>query len=356
MKFFLALLTALVFTANVKGQVTFAIIGTVKNERGEKLQSATVFIAGTEKVTSADNDGQYKFSGLLPGNYLVVVNMLGYNPLRQMIVVKNRSQTLDLVLNNKEIALNEVVIATQKQSPKDMKKFTRIFLGSRYEPKLCKIINPEHIHFGHTDSTLTATSDDFLIIENRMLGYRVKYLLASFYCRKSDSFYFFDGEYTFEPLTGSAEQQRVWDINRRVAYDGSMMHFLRALYAGTTRKEGFLVYKSKSNRAIILEANPSDPQQYVTHSDTGSAVTANIDTMVLVVQNKEKAAKPDLISDKKPRHYLTTLGLPFKFTLFKIASKVDSRGSVADRKTLYIYGYWGVFGISDMLPFEYNPK
>jgi hypothetical protein len=47
----------------------------------------------------------------------------------------------------------------------------------------------------------------------------------------------------FEELRGDEKQQNTWKDNRASAYYGSMNHFLRALYAGTTATEGFQIYK-----------------------------------------------------------------------------------------------------------------
>ncbi|MDB5004602.1 MAG: hypothetical protein JWQ34_2827 [Mucilaginibacter sp.] len=354
MKYFLALLTVLILRVDTHAQTTYAISGIVKNTKGEKIQSATVFIAGTEKITTTNADGDFSFKGVNPGNYLLVVNMLGYNSVKQAVTIKDRTETVDLVLTDKEIVLNEVVIGDKKQSEKDLKKFTKYFLGIRNNPKLCWVLNPEIVKFRHTDSTLIAATDDFLIIENQFLGYRIKYLLKKFISHNSSKGHFFDGESTFEPLTGSVEQQQIWNKNRKIAYEDSKMHFFRSLYAGTTRKEGFLVYKLTTDKSLIIERNPSDPQQFVTRIDN-NFVNVNTEPRIMIVYDKEKATRPDVISDKPPKMYLTLFGLPQNFSLLKLIAKVDSRGSITDYTYNNTFGYWPVFGVSHQLPFEYKP-
>ena len=246
------------------------------------------------------------------------------------------------------------MVGAKKQSPKDLKRFTKFFLGGRYDTKLCTILNPEIINFGHTDTTLTATTDNFLIVENKFLGYRIKYLLKSFFCRNSGGGYLFDGEYTFEPLIGTVEQQYLWDKNRKIAYEGSMMHFLRTLYTGTSRKDGFLVYRSITDRYSNVKRNPSDPQHFVTRIDSNT-IKVNIDTLVMVIYDKVKAAQADVINEKNTKRYFSIFNMPQNFTLYKLTAKVDSRGSVTDRTFIHYYGYWGVFGVANQLPFEYIP-
>jgi hypothetical protein len=355
MKYFLLIFIALILRLGAYAQAAYTITGTVKNSKGDKVQSATVFIAGTQKMTMTNSDGDYSFKGIIPGNYIVVVNMLGYSSVKQAIALNERSEVLNLVLADKEIALQEVVISDKKQSPKDLKRFTQYFLGRMYDPKLCKILNPEIINFSHTDTTLTATTDDFLIIENQFLGYRIKYLLKIFSVGRSDGWHHFDGEYTFESMEGSPSKEYYWAENRKSAYKGSKMHFLRTLYAGTTRKEGFLLYKVTSESPLIIERNPSDAQQFVTPID-GNFVSADTKQRVMIVYDTQKAAQPDVISSKPPKKYFGLFGMPPKFTLFKFIAKVDSRGSITDRSWDNSFGYWPLFGVAHQLPFEYQPN
>jgi hypothetical protein len=354
MRYFIILFIGLILRLDVRAQTVYSISGIVKNTKDEPLQAATVFVAGSEKATVTDAQGSFRFTGLHPGNYLLVVNMLGYNSVKQAITIKDHIETLNLALADKEIVLNEVVIGAKKQSPKDLKRFTKFFLGGRYDTKLCTILNPEIINFGHTDSTLTATTDDFLVIENEILGYRVKYLLKSFFCKNLRSSYLFDGDFTFEPLTGTVEQQQLWDRNRKIAYEGSMMHFLRALYREATRKEGFLVYRSTTNKHTNIERNPSDPQRFVKRIDSNT-IGVNIDSTVMVIYDKSKAAQADVTRDKNTKKYFSVYSLPQNCTLYKLTAKIDSRGSVSDRTFIHYYGYWGEFGVANQLPFEYIP-
>lgn len=334
-------------------QGTYAISGTVTDNTGATIPAASVFIASTQKQTMTSATGGFIFSGLAPGNYEVVVNMLGFNAIKQAVIITDHSETLQLKLTEKKIALKEVTIGAKKQSPTDLKRFTRYFLGRMYDNEMVKIMNPQIINFGHTDTTLTATTDDFLIIENRYLGYRIKYLLKSFFCR-SNGFHFFDGDFSFEPLLGTDREQHFWDSNRRRLYEDSDLHFLRALYAGTTRKEGFIVYRSTTDKAVVLERNPTDPEQLITRTDN-NFINAKISPMIMVFYDPKKAAKPDVYSDKEPKKYTLLIGLPYKFTLFRLIAKVDSRGSLTDRDTIFNFGYWGGLGVADQLPYEYKP-
>ncbi|NNU34605.1 carboxypeptidase-like regulatory domain-containing protein [Mucilaginibacter sp. S1162] len=298
-----------------------------KNTKGEKIQSATVFITGTQKMTMTDADGGFTFKGIIPGNYQVVVNMLGYNSIKEDITLKNGPETLNLVLSGKDIALKEVVIAVKKQSKRNMNFFYKYFMGPSYNPDRYKILNPEIIDFVDTDTALTATTSDFLIIENKVLGYRVKYLLKAFvqWYDKNNTYY--DGDYIFEPMEGSPAQEYFWAENRKRTYYGSLMHFYRSVYAGTTRKEGFLMYKrNPDNKGVFasVERNPADVEQMVARTDS-NYINIKIDPRVNIVYDKEKASQPDEADSGKTKSLAFSLGN--KGSLILVVGKVDSRGA-----------------------------
>src|SRR5207244_4162040 len=92
----------------------------------------------------------------------------------------------------------------------------------------------------------------FLIIENNNLGYKVKYLLDNFQFNEVQHITYYGGDCIFEAMQGTPAQQAAWAKNRKLAYEGSLMHYLRSLYAGTSRKEGFLVYDLWNDKLPII--------------------------------------------------------------------------------------------------------
>ena len=352
MKFFLVLFTAIVFYTGVNAQDSFTISGTVKNEKGELLQAATVFIAGTEKATATNDQGSFKFTGLSGGTYQLIVNMLGYTPTKQNIILTNKSETVDITLSLKTIVLNDVVIGNKSAREKQIKTFEKYFLGQTINSGYCKILNPEIIEFSTSKLLLKATTPDFLIIENSRLGYRIKYLLKSFQYDYGKDVTNYDGDYIFEKLTGTSKQQSDWEKNRKEAYEGSLMHYLRSLYARKTRQEGFLVYKILSQFfPLLIETIPIPAEQLVRHPDS-TLMTFKFKMRFYILYDKKAAAKPDKYNGA-PNFVLNNLDATG--SIFMTDAKVDSRGSYTDYKELLIQGFWGEKRVGDQLPFEYDP-
>jgi hypothetical protein len=357
MKYLLVLLTVLILRFDTRAQATYTISGTVKNTRGGALQAATVFVAGSEKIMATDQHGVFHFN-VKSGIYQLVVTMIGYDPLKQTIIVDNRDEILDVKLNEREVVLNEVVIGGKinKRRQWQLDIFTNYFIGRGVNSKDCKILNPELLRFSENQVSLMATSSDFLIIENQALGYRIKYLLRFFRGEFNGKSFLYDGDYSFEPLTGTPAQQTIWENNRKLAYQGSMMHFLRSVYAGTARKEGFLLYEVTEYDKPVIDMRPMTvyPEQVIRRLGTSLAKFKFGDKWFYVVFDKEKAAQEDPVSgDKDIRLYRAGR----TGTVYKIDGQFDSQGCLEeyDMKNIHIHSFMAQKRVADQLPYEYKP-
>jgi hypothetical protein len=359
MKKALALLAIILLTIPAYAQDNYTISGTVKSATGEKIESATMFIAGSQKVTMTNANGQFAFRSISSGTYQLVVNMLGYSSIKQNVIINDKSETIDITLGEKQIVLKEVIVGGVKQKKvleqekSYLKTFIKKFMGESENAKACKIINPEIIEFSTSKGILKAATYDFLEIENVNLGYHIKYLLKTFeYDEKRDNTYY-DGDCVFENLNGTPEQQAVWAANRKKTYDGSLMHFLRSVYANTSRQEGFLIYLSRNDLfPMTIAPNPVVAEQIIKHLDS-NFITFRFKKRLYVIYDKKKAAKEDKIIDD-PSWIVSDL--PGNASIFMVDSQVDRRGSYADHGGLLIQGAWVKKRIGEQLPLEYVPQ
>ncbi|MDB4924007.1 carboxypeptidase-like regulatory domain-containing protein [Mucilaginibacter sp.] len=229
-------------------QQTYSISGTVKDENGTILTGVIVFITNTKKATSTDGYGKFILNGLPTGDYELVAKMVGFTNHIETIKIKDKSININIKLKESNTLLNVVTIKAippGKQSKRDLKSFIKNFIGTSVNAAQCKILNPEvlNLHPGKKGQyILEANADDFLIIENDALGYKIKYLLKKFiYYYKYDICYY-DGSPYFEELEGNEQQKKQWANNRRKAYMGSYRHFFRSVMNNTSRTEGFYTY------------------------------------------------------------------------------------------------------------------
>ncbi len=63
--------------AGVLAQQRQEVSGIVTNEKGDPLKSATVFIAGTDRIMATDENGRFDFMRIPQGTFKLAVRMLG---------------------------------------------------------------------------------------------------------------------------------------------------------------------------------------------------------------------------------------------------------------------------------------
>jgi hypothetical protein len=103
------------------------------------------------------------------------------------------------------------------------------------------VLNPHVLNliYHRNKQQLEAEGDEFLVMENRALGYRTKYLLKNFLSDAIEHTISYSGRALFEQLPGSAEQKKIWRLKREEAYFGSPQHFYRSLYKDRLKEDGF---------------------------------------------------------------------------------------------------------------------
>ena len=146
-KTLILLIGVVLSTWTAQAQENLSISGTIKNTKGSEIEAATVFIAGSQKITVTDSKGMFKFQNLTPGTYQIIVNLIGYAAIKKNVILIDKSVVLDTLMQEKQILLDEVVIGDNNQRKNFMKTFSKYFLGELPNAKACKILNPEKIEF-----------------------------------------------------------------------------------------------------------------------------------------------------------------------------------------------------------------
>ena len=342
------------------------VSGTVINNNGEPLKGATVFIGGSERVMATDENGRFNFAHVPPGTFQLSAQMIGYAQLTQNIIVKNIPVTVEMKMQLKSVNLQQVTIGTKKASKKNLKLFTEIFLGQSVNAKQCVILNPEIIDFSTQKGHLFANSDDFLIIENKRLGYRLHYLLKGFDYSNTIGVVLYHGDCSFEELKGTDEQKKHWAKNRFEAYKGSFRHFLRSAYANNTLENGFITkpmygyatYKYGDDTIrlqdhIIIKNRSVMFDSLLTAIDTNFTSFKFKQPLFITYDPKAAAYFASHQSDIKEGASVNGKGSILK--LVTSQAIIDKKGSYTDYHDFFIQGYWASARVGDQLPIEYKP-
>ncbi|MGY4385973.1 hypothetical protein ACVWYN_003023 [Pedobacter sp. UYP24] len=354
MRLFFCLLTVVFGSFAAQAQTLFSVNGVVKTADGKLIEAATVFLNGSKRITKTDSLGSFSFPKLSPGTYQVVVNMIGFASVKKNVLIQDKSAAVNITLSEKQIILAEVVIGNGSQRAAQIRTFIKNFLGESQNARNCKITNLDLLEFSTKQTLLEATTSDFLIIENKNLGYKIRYLLRNFRFNSGTGITSYDGESIFENMQGDENQQAVWKVNRKKAYDGSLMHYLRSLYLNTTRAEGFLTYNI-TNRfdPLTLDPNPVNMEQFLFTIDS-SFVELKFKQRLYIYHNVKAAAVADDFS--KQDAITKEMGKDGSvMQLYLKNAVIDEKGSYVDYRSFYIQGYWAKKRIGDQLPFEYHP-
>ncbi|MGQ7857361.1 carboxypeptidase-like regulatory domain-containing protein [Pedobacter sp. WC2501] len=405
-KSLLVALTLIILGTNVNAQNTFSISGLVRDQK-DGLPGASIYLSGYKIATVADNDGRFKLSNLKPGSYDLLVQLVGYLPYSKSVIISDKSVQVELVLKENVAQLDEVVIRADPNRQKYINQFKEFFIGKTPNATQCKILNPQvlNVDYDVTKSTLTVSTTEFLVVENKALGYRLKYMLDHFEYNSRTHIIYYSGHPFFEELKASAAKKKKYIAAREVAYYGSSQHFFRSLYANKTKEEGFIINK------MIKIPNPNRYPQYIINTNlekikavpekTGIRQNkGKIDTALLAFWTKQqempktidKFSRAEVLTDTLVHYFNRNLkylsytdalliqytkekeSLAYSKTGFWIFRPLDvpeneisvanltgegvrfyENGGIYDSRSLLFEGYWAYEKVADMVPMDYVP-
>jgi len=250
----LIILSALLFAAATMatGQPVNSLTGLVRDSAsGKPLAGVSVFLNNTVRGTVTRSDGSFLLQNIPRGSYELIISAIGYETKIIAIDDAHLPGMMAITLHQKATELAAVTVEPYDRNgwAKWGRFFTDNFIGTGENAGLCRIKNKEvlRFHFYKRSNRLSITAAEPLIIENRALGYLLEYRLEEFVCDYNTNIVGYFGYPFFRELTPKKEdQRRTWIQKRQAAYNGSMLHFMRSLYAGRAIAEGFLAEKKES--------------------------------------------------------------------------------------------------------------
>jgi hypothetical protein len=332
--------------------------GTVVDaETRQPLEGASVFAQNTTKGTISDKDGAFHLR-LDKGGYEINVTFTGYASKTINLEVTG-DRTFNLELQKGDNTLGEVIIKNTAEVPDGWARygefFVRHFIGATPVADSCILLNPEALKFLYfkRNDRLKVLATEPLQIQNKSLGYNIRYNLDSFvYFFKTD-INSYRGKCLFLPMEGDSLQQLAWQKRRKETYEGSRLHFLRSYYDSTLEREGFAVdlYKpSKYNQFAPLK-NPYDTAYYFFNDTTSNA------ELYFPVK-----ASITYVKKAPEKSYLQQQGLPpdvpkqISYIDLSDGILIKANGYFTEQKSWVNQGYWSWKNLADQLPYDYNPE
>ncbi|HMJ71202.1 MAG TPA: carboxypeptidase-like regulatory domain-containing protein [Cyclobacteriaceae bacterium] len=225
-------------TGTVKGRVMDATTN-------EPLPFCNVFINNSTLGATTDLEGSFEVRNVpIPGVYELVISYTGYGSYSQKISISEDLSLRTIYLQASQTVLGAVEVKSSRDKAweKKLKKFSKIFLGTGKQADQCQITNPWVIDFPESkDRSFSATANLPIEIENKALGYKVKFFLVRFASTTTD--YTITGKTFFEELPPeNHEQATLWTAERARSYRNSRQHLFKAIVNRKISAEGFKLY------------------------------------------------------------------------------------------------------------------
>lgn len=249
MRIILLLLCCIISFAGYAQQVVKGVV--LDAEKNIPIPKASVFLNNTSVGTTANDEG--KFELFIPaGKYELIVSSVGYITGNKTISGGEKGDLLTIKLQPKAPELEAVVIEPYLKNGWETwgRFFLDNFIGTTAQAADCRILNQDVIRFRHNkkEGKLTAHAAEALVIENKALGYRIRYNLETFLYDFNTRYVLYTGYPFFTKMEDREKKQKNWARKRQEMYYGSMMHFMRSVYRNTIVPEGFEVRRLQNHR------------------------------------------------------------------------------------------------------------
>ncbi|WP_153397984.1 carboxypeptidase-like regulatory domain-containing protein [Chryseobacterium vaccae] len=225
--------------------------GSVVSDKGGFLPGVNIYIDGTKTGTVSKEDGSFSLS--VPAGNLgsVVFQKEEYetftSPVSDLI-----NKNLKVVLTKThEIEEIKLVPYTAEAYKNYIKYFLDTFIGSDHQNVKIKNQNTLKFSFDKENKILRVKAPKTLIIENKNLGYEIKYNLITYSADFNTRMINYIGTSFFQETKNTDKIK----LNRMNAYDGSMLHFFRSIYENKISEDKFVV------NHLIKVPNPKYPTE-----------------------------------------------------------------------------------------------
>jgi hypothetical protein len=378
------------------------ISGKVINLYDKKpIVKASVFLSNTTVGGTTAEDGSYQLTPVKPGQYDMVVSAIGYETAYKTVKIDKDLIIPYTELTPRTVDLKAVVVKPDLNWQQNYNMFKREIFGESEFAEQCKILNPEVLNLAYDKKSrvLTASSNDYLEVDNKALGYKIKYYLTDFIKDYPAGSLYYQGNVLFSPMQGKPAQMRKWYRNRREAFLGSSEHYFRSIIRKRLNEEGFKTY------TLVRKRNPARPPDSVIQAKLSAIRVAMLRKGDRIAMDKndslnywsEKNRLPKMVEflNTKPVNIDSIIkrtdqtgiyAISYKDVLYIVYTKkkgddsysnrplnapdyptslinfkepyafFDNNGVIANPTSIIYEGKWATNRLAKLLPVDYDPK
>ena len=349
---------------NVFSQANYNISGKIIDAATKlPLQGASVFAENTTIGTATGNEGSFNLR-LPNGGYSIVVTFTGYQTETKRVTTGDAGNNeIVIEIKQKEKAMEEFVVKSTSEVADGLAKygdfFMENFIGKTANSRQCYIKNKEALRFFYyrRAKRLKIVADAPLEIVNDALGYTIKYQLDSFVHEYNTQVSLYTGNPLFQEMeSNSAEQREKWNAARKLAYNGSILHFMRSMHEKKLAEEGFeiqFIVKINNKETAILLKDFYGGMKYTKDDSSNTVEILPNQKEVAVIYKNEEAPQLyiDANPEASPKFQLSVVSFLPNESLV-----IEQNGFYYEQNDITITGYWAWEKVADMLPYNFKEK
>ncbi len=319
---------------------------------GQGLGFVNVRVDGTSLGAVTNEAGKFELNSVPVGARTLFVSRVGYVlSSRNVLVDNDRTHNVDLQLEPKtiEVAATEIT-GNAAEWKSNYAEFVKLLLGNTPNASKCTILNPEVISL-HSSSTgsLQATSDQPIRVENQALGYAIDVSIERF-DRDGNRLMMWLRTSFSELVPPNVAQSRLWKVQRRQTFLGSLRHFLRSLVHDTLEDEGFTMFavssldRAEAIRRGLQQSNVLTPGPSIYQK------SFKLDRYLEVeYAGADLPESYDLRRRSGTKHQVSWLELN------TTSVTINADGSVDEFMPFVTHGFWAWERLGEQLPVDYSP-
>lgn len=309
----------------------------ISEETKKPLPSVSVYLNNTSRGVVTDDHGQFVLPDIPSGKMTLVVSCIGYETYVKLIGPAEYANLLTISLKLKPEELQGVVLV-----PFDIdgwqnwgKLFKELFIGNSPNAVDCHLENPEVLRFRvNTDNTLSVFAKKPILVMNYALGYEISYKLEEFSFDFSSQLLIQKGYTLFKDLSPvHPKKASRYQKERREAYRGSLMHFMREFYVNKLDSNGFELH------SLARISNPDKDRAkklFSLHKDSVFRDTVSVEIERVVLPNGKPGLQKKVTTADSAAFYKKVLREPDSIISHRLVL-ADSIGFAADSNIAGLY-------------------
>lgn len=347
------------------GQTIKAVVADAESHQA--IPDVFVFLDNSSTGSITDIEGVFTLKRPTDQDIELVFSHLNYE-LLSLSLKEGETLADTIFLKSSGVLLNEAVV-TSKAKPRVrsrwLKRFRGEFLGIDYDKKMIRLVNPEVLLFEQNKGVLKASSKESLVIENKLLGYRIQFFLTAFESYNNGGDLRYHGKVFFEPMKGSKKEMARFKRNRSKVYKQSSRRFFAALGQQktidlATYEVGYATF-DKTGKIVNYE--PMDIDVLKVEEVRKDVYEVAINRILTITNNQSKIKQAGMRNmgttmDGRVNNFKqTSNNIPRSYLWSKEGRIVVNKyGTILNPLEIEEAGYWSSLRVASLLPLDYKVR